>query len=105
MIEFRAERPIWNDSLDLYAKETRGGKVYAVTATGIEIKEAKGGEPWPKFLELPLMMDAGQSLFDALWSAGFRPNKGEASSAHVEAMKYHLEDMRKLVFKHGGEDD
>ena len=100
MIEFQAERPIWTDTLDLYAKEQRDGRVYAITCEGIQINEADKRMPWPKFISLPLMMDSGQSLFDALWRAGYRPNKGEASGAHVEALKYHLEDMRALALHH-----
>ena len=99
MIEFRAERPIWNDSLELYAKETIDGRTRALVAVGIELREVQKGELWPKFLSIPLMWDVGQSLFDALWTAGFRPNGGEATTAHVSAMKAHLEDMRTLVFK------
>ena len=99
MIEFQAERPIWNDTLELYAKEQRDGKVYAITCDGIKVSEADRLVPWPKFITLPLMSDAGQSLFDALWRVGYRPKNGEASGAHVEALKYHLQDMRSIVFK------
>lgn len=99
MIEFYADRPIWTDSLRLYAKKTVDGAVMVITAQGIRAELAKPGEMWPSFLDLPMTDNAGQSLFDALWAVGYRPNKGEASAAHVEAMKYHLEDMRKLVFK------
>lgn len=42
-----------------------------------------------------------QELLEGLWAAGFRPNHGESSVAHVNAMKYHLEDMRRLVFENG----
>ena len=40
-----------------------------------------------------------QNIFNELWKIGFRPKDGTGNSGHVEAMKYHLEDMRKLVFK------
>lgn len=40
-----------------------------------------------------------QGIFQKLWDMGFRPKNGESSMAHVEAMKYHLEDMRKLAFR------
>lgn len=101
MIEFRAERPIWSDAVELYAKRTSGGKVYAVTCHGLKVEEVQPNTAllWPRFLELPMTSDAGQSLFDALWAAGYRPNKGESSVAHVEAMRQHLDDMRRLVFK------
>lgn len=40
-----------------------------------------------------------QALMDALWSCGIRPNNGEGMDAQVTAIRYHLEDMRRLVFK------
>lgn len=40
-----------------------------------------------------------QMLMDELWRAGLRPENGEGTDGHVNALKYHLEDMRKLVFK------
>ncbi len=44
--------------------------------------------------------DAGtQRLFDQLWDMGFRPADGTGNSGHIAALKYHLEDLRKLVFK------
>jgi hypothetical protein len=99
VIEFRAERTIWTNSLELYARETIEGRDRALVAIGIEFREVKEGGLWPKFLSIPMQWDAGQSLFDALWAAGFRPNGGEATTAHVGAIKAHLEDMRTLVFK------
>ena len=39
-----------------------------------------------------------QELFDQLWKLGYRPKDGTGNGGHVEALKYHLEDMRKLVF-------
>lgn len=39
-----------------------------------------------------------QDLFDSLWRLGFRPQDGTGNSGHIESLKYHLEDMRKLVF-------
>lgn len=38
-----------------------------------------------------------QSLLQALWDAGLRPNNGESTVAHVDALKKHLEDMRKFA--------
>lgn len=48
---------------------------------------------------LSLTDDEAQDLLQALWNAGYRPNNGESSIAHINALNYHLEDMRKLVFK------
>jgi hypothetical protein len=97
--EFRVERPIWTDSVEIYGRVQIGDEVKAIVAKGIEfIPAPKQGLMWPKFLDIPMPSEIAQSLFDALWHAGFRPNKGEASIAHVEAMREHLQDMRMLVF-------
>lgn len=40
-----------------------------------------------------------QELSSALVRAGFKPDELEASNKQVSAMTYHLEDMRRLVFK------
>jgi len=39
-----------------------------------------------------------QELMDSLWQAGIRPSEGVASTGQLEALKGHLEDMRKLSF-------
>lgn len=46
-----------------------------------------------------LTHSAAQHLFEQLWEMGCRPKDGTGNGGHIEAMKYHLEDMRKLVFK------
>jgi hypothetical protein len=53
------------------------------------------------YIPPPLVLDekSAQNLLQELWNAGLRPNNGEGTSAQVDALKYHLEDMRKLVFK------
>lgn len=40
-----------------------------------------------------------QSLVEALVKIGFKPNELEAANKETSATKYHLEDMRSLVFK------
>jgi hypothetical protein len=39
-----------------------------------------------------------QVLMDSLWSVGIRPTEGAGSAGAMAAVRYHLEDMRKLVF-------
>ena len=39
-----------------------------------------------------------QWLMDELWRSGIRPTE-VGTSGQVDAIKYHLEDMRKLVFE------
>ncbi len=43
-----------------------------------------------------------QELSNALVRAGFKPDELAASNKQVDAIKYHLEDMRSLVFKEKG---
>lgn len=46
-----------------------------------------------------------QDLMDELWRSGFRPSDESSALGEIKAMKYHLEDMRKLVFEHLFEKD
>jgi hypothetical protein len=39
-----------------------------------------------------------QVLMDDLWSAGVRPTEGAGTAGSMAAVKFHLEDMRRLVF-------
>jgi len=62
--------------------------------------ERRGREPGLQSdASLSLSPKLAQDLMNGLWNAGFRPNDGEGSGGHIAALKYHLEDMRKLVFK------
>ena len=40
-----------------------------------------------------------EGLANGLVDAGFRPDELKAANKEMEAIKFHLEDMRKLVFK------
>lgn len=48
---------------------------------------------------LSLTKDEVQKWLDELWSLGIRPSNGAGDGNTIEAVKYHLEDMRMLVFK------
>lgn len=64
--------------------------------TALTVEEVKiGGFVEPSFR---LESREVQELFDDLWKQGFRPKDGTGNGGHVEAIKYHLEDMRRLVF-------
>lgn len=66
--------------------------------TGVEqSKDYKEGYPTEPFMTLS--RETMESLFQQLWSLGFRPKDGTGNAGHIAAMQYHLEDMRKLVFK------
>ncbi len=57
------------------------------------------GEPTFRFSSSSDDRGSLQSLFNQLWNIGLRPKDGTGNSGHVESIRYHLEDMRKLVFK------
>lgn len=38
-----------------------------------------------------------QQLMDDLWRCGLRPTEGRGSAGQLDAVKYHLEDLRTLV--------
>jgi hypothetical protein len=42
---------------------------------------------------------AAQALMDSLYDCGYRPTRGKESEGQIEAIKYHLEDMRLLALK------
>jgi hypothetical protein len=42
--------------------------------------------------------EQAQELMDSLWDCGFRPTQGAGSAGQLDAVKYHLEDMRKIAF-------
>jgi len=50
-----------------------------------------------------LEQEAAQVLLDDLWRAGLRPSDEVSTTGQLRATQYHLEDMRRLVFRR--EDD
>jgi hypothetical protein len=46
-----------------------------------------------------LTKDECIGIMDQLWDLGIRPSNGSGDANAFESVKYHLEDMRRLVFK------
>jgi len=69
-----------------------------VTATGmIDVGICvSGGSKLPL---CSLERKEAQDLMDQLWVCGVRPTEGQELSGQLKAIQYHLEDLRKLVFK------
>lgn len=89
------QREIWSDSIAIrLGIKTDGG--FAV-AMPVVMETVELGALTQPMVSLPF--DAAQRLMDELWSSGCRPSQAIGSAGQVEAIKYHLEDMRKLVFK------
>jgi hypothetical protein len=96
--KFFAIRNTATDDIELYGKNIhrnssiKFGAISPIIITDIEI-----GERFDPFIRVT-DSDA-QNLMDELWNIGLRPAGGRGSAGQLDAIKYHLEDMRKLVFK------
>ncbi len=93
-LEIRFHDSPWSDCYEIAFFSKENGKSYV--GSPLEMKAIKRGEIVTPTARLGSV--AMQGLFNEMWRAGFRPKDGTGNSGHVEALKYHLEDMRKLVF-------
>lgn len=92
-----AQREIWSDAIAIrFGIKSESGFAVAMPAMMVNIEPGEMTQP---MLKLPL--EAAQRLMDELWQAGVKPSQSIGSTGQVEAIKYHLEDMRKLVFNEG----
>lgn len=89
-----AQREIWSDAISIRLA-VKGESGFAV-AMPLTMQVIEPGSLIQPAFTLPL--DAAQRLMDELWQAGVKPSQSIGSTGQVEAIKYHLEDMRKLVF-------
>lgn len=92
LVDAHVIRNLVSNTFDMYLRVGSG----VITNLAITVDNSEGTWKPPA---VALSPEEAQILFQALWDAGLRPNNGESSMAHVDAMKYHLEDMRKLVFR------
>ncbi len=95
MLEVIAQLKPWQKSIEIAFVEPRGNG-YACAAPLLMINQPEGEAVIPA---LTLEPKAVQMLMDDLWRCGYRPSEGEGSAGQLASVKYHLEDMRKLVFK------
>jgi len=59
-------------------------------------------EPFHVDPTVTISRENAQFLMDEFWKIGFRPTEGTGSAGALDAVKYHLEDMRRLVFDETG---
>lgn len=85
----------WNDSYPVWLVHTdsEGKKRVAPPCVFIETKEGESQAP-----SLNLSHDAAQELMNRLWNLGLRPRNGVGTLAHVDAMKEHIADLRRVAF-------
>ena len=88
-MKWLAHRSIYSDSTDLVLVDYFGDKM--AVAKPVELlmvtQDANLVIAEPTFR---LRGDQGQSLMQALWDAGLRPNDGEGSGAEVKALRQHI---------------
>lgn len=90
-----AQREIWSDAIAIrVGLRSENGFDVAMPVMMVGVEPGAMTQP---MIKLPL--EAAQRLMDELWQAGVKPSQSIGSTGQVEAIKYHLEDMRKLVFK------
>jgi hypothetical protein len=93
--KFLAERRLWNDDIAISGIQRSNTETFRLLPVPMELHTR--GERIEPFMSLQL--EQAQSLIDALYDAGLRPSQAAGSSGQLEAVKYHLEDMRKLALK------
>jgi hypothetical protein len=84
----------WGRDVEFLVESSRGA-VRSI-AGPMEFTELTDGQlvPAPTGRMAP---EAAQALMDQLWDIGFRPSRSEGTAGTLDAVKYHLEDMRKIA--------
>lgn len=95
LLKFYINRNIASDSFELYLKRLDRGSGISI-ATNITFIKKPDSFVVPPLANL--REEEAQNLLEELWKAGFRP-KEVGTAGQLDSVKYHLEDMRKLVFK------
>lgn len=97
----RLERLVHRDHFGLYLIHEQGHRSYVMKPAQIEWEEL------PEFSRLPdspsLMLPAGaiQAIAQAASDADQMPRDLLGNTREIQALSYHLEDMRRLVFNKG----
>ena len=80
----------------LYEKDQMSGVINVAQPTVMEkLKNPETSDPPATFL---LGSDMATVLFEKMWNIGFRPKDYSEAHGELKSTKYHLGDMRKIVF-------
>lgn len=93
-MKIRASKMNWSDSIELSGIVQSGLK--RSIARELIFEDIEEEEIMSSFISLD--KTASQVLMDDLWDCGIRPSEGSGSAGSMAAIKYHLEDIRKLLF-------
>ena len=106
-IEVRIWQDYGSDTTKIIFVERDIGKSRVINLFTQEVRELKEYEQIPEEFILKLSrwvsQDILQGLAEALDKNGIKTEKDAKIQGLLEATKYHLEDMRSLVFKKAGE--
>ncbi len=90
-MKFHVERQIWSECIAIRML------VRDKVAKNITFEKHNPGEYTDPFLTLEL--EQAQELIDRMYAAGLRPSAAAGSAGQLDAVKYHLEDMRKIAMR------
>lgn len=96
--KFSAQREIWSNDIALRIGVKQHDGQFSV-AKPLVMERIELGAFAEPCMRIPF--DHAQELIDELWQAGLRPSQSLGSVGQIDAVKYHLEDMRRLVFESG----
>lgn len=94
-LKFYINRNMSSDCFDLYLKRLDRNDGVTI-AQNLQFFKFPIGSIVPPLLGL--REEEAQNLLEELWATGLRP-KEVGTAGQLASVKYHLEDMRKLVFK------
>lgn len=94
--QFHLQRELFQGtiSLRIAVRRNDGERDIATSITFEKMKQGEFSDPL-----LHLEVEEAQNLADQLYAVGIRPSAAAGSAGQLDAVKYHLEDLRTLVFK------
>jgi len=96
-LRFGLQTEIWNDRIAVrIGKGSKSTGTFQV-AEPLEFKDVEPGLHTAPIMHLS--NSEAQELADQLYACGISPSKLAGSTGQLSAVMYHLEDLRKLVFK------
>ena len=94
--KFFAERGIFTKGIKLHMADVSGPQIGVATSIKFEAFEDSQVREHA-LIDLPL--ESAQQLMDELYHCGVRPSQAAGSAGQLDAVKYHLEDMRTLALR------
>jgi hypothetical protein len=102
-LKFHIARNWLNGKVSLFLVQQSLKSDRFAVATNITFRELPANEAIPDDQALlSLTKQEAQDLADQLYAIGVRPSLAAGSAGQLDAVKYHLEDMRTLVLGKGG---